>query len=65
MEQDERDGPDPEIVAALIERILRARNPRPRYQVGPWFERAAILARRLIPERVFEAGLARYYRVHS
>lgn len=61
MEDDERNGTPAKDVAVVVERILRSSNPKPRYQVGPWFERAALVAKKFIPEKAFDAGLSRYY----
>jgi NAD(P)-dependent dehydrogenase (short-subunit alcohol dehydrogenase family) len=51
-------GVPPEQVAETIERALRARRMRARYVVGR-DARAMILARRLLPDRVFDRAAAR------
>lgn len=60
-ETDERNGGTPEMVAALLERILRSPNPAPRYQVGPAFQRMAAALKGILPDRLFEWALAKYY----
>ncbi len=58
MARDERAGADPTAVAAAVERALVARRPRRRASVGPASERVGVLAKRLLPARVFEAASA-------
>jgi NAD(P)-dependent dehydrogenase (short-subunit alcohol dehydrogenase family) len=65
MEQDERNGPSPETVARVVERILQSGNPKLRYLVGPTFEQAAVIAKRFLPGKLFEVGLSRYYHLHK
>jgi len=62
-EDDERAGPDPEIVARLVARIVGARAPRARYTVGPAFQRIAGQLKALLPDGLFELFLATYYRL--
>jgi NAD(P)-dependent dehydrogenase (short-subunit alcohol dehydrogenase family) len=61
VEADERGGADPSVVAPLLYRILEHPNPRLRYTVGPWFQRAAVTLRRFLPDRAVEFGVATYY----
>ncbi len=63
MERDERGGADPALAARLVERIARARSPRLRYVVGPPFAHIVALLKRLLPARLFEWGLMKYYRI--
>lgn len=63
MEHDETQGATPEAVARLVLRIVGRRSPRLRYPVGPLSERLALVLKRLTPSRLFERGLAAYYRV--
>lgn len=51
-------GSDPDVVARVIERAIRSRRPRTRYAVG-FGARPAIVARRLLPDRAFDAILGR------
>jgi hypothetical protein len=59
MERDERNGVPPDDVAVLVRRILDARHPPRRVSVGKAGEGVGLLARRLLPYRVFEAGAKR------
>lgn len=63
MERDERTGGAPEAVAVLLERILRSPSPAPRYRVGPAFQRLAAALKGILPDRLFEWALAKYYRI--
>jgi NAD(P)-dependent dehydrogenase (short-subunit alcohol dehydrogenase family) len=59
MERDERNGVPADDVAALVRRIVDARHPPRRASVGKAGERVGLLAKRLLPYRVFEAGAKR------
>lgn len=59
MERDERNGVPPGDVAVLVRRILGARRPPRRVSVGKSSERVGVLAKRVLPFRVFEAGAKR------
>jgi NAD(P)-dependent dehydrogenase (short-subunit alcohol dehydrogenase family) len=54
MARDEQNGAAPEAVAAVVQRILDARRPPRRVSVGKAGERIGIVAKRLLPYRVFE-----------
>ncbi|MGQ9468169.1 MAG: SDR family oxidoreductase [Anaerolineae bacterium] len=63
VEHDERHGGSPETVAVLLERIIRSPNPAPRYRVGPAIQRLAAVLKGVLPGRLFEWALAKYYRI--
>jgi NAD(P)-dependent dehydrogenase (short-subunit alcohol dehydrogenase family) len=56
MERDEANGVPADDVATVIVRILQGRNPRRRVSVGKLGERVGIMAKRLLPWRVFEGA---------
>jgi NAD(P)-dependent dehydrogenase (short-subunit alcohol dehydrogenase family) len=56
MERDERNGAPPGHVAATVQRVLDARKPPRRVSVGKASERIGIIAKRLLPFRVFESA---------
>lgn len=56
MEEDEAKGVPPADVARVVERVLRARRPPRRASVGKVDERIGIMAKRLLPYRLFEKG---------
>jgi NAD(P)-dependent dehydrogenase (short-subunit alcohol dehydrogenase family) len=56
MERDERNGAPPGQVAATVQRVLDARKPPRRVSVGKASERIGVIAKRLLPFRVFEAA---------
>lgn len=62
MEHDEQNGAHPIRFARLIERILRARSPRLRYIVGPFYEQAAVWLKAVLPWPWFEWAFCTYYR---
>ena len=57
-------GSPPEVVAEAIGRAVTARRPKSRYAVGRG-ARSIILARRLLPDRVFDRVMRRLFRVLS
>jgi NAD(P)-dependent dehydrogenase (short-subunit alcohol dehydrogenase family) len=63
MEHDETNGATPEAVGRLVHRIIRMRSPRARYSVGPVSEKFALALKRFAPARLFEWGIATYYKV--
>lgn len=65
MENDERHGPSPDKIAFLLERIIQTPTPRPRYSVGPLFERIAYKLKGFLPARLFEWGVMKYYNISS
>jgi NAD(P)-dependent dehydrogenase (short-subunit alcohol dehydrogenase family) len=56
MERDERNGPPPADVAAVVQRVIESRRPPRRVSVGRASERIGVIAKRLLPFRLFEAG---------
>ena len=56
MERDEANGVPPDDVAVAVRRVLEARRPPRRTLVGKPVERAGVLAKRVLPFRVFEAA---------
>ena len=56
MERDEANGAPAEQVAATVQRVLSASRPPRRVSVGKAGERAGLIAKRLLPYRVFEAA---------
>ena len=56
MERDEANGVAPDDVAAVVQKVLDARRPPRRVSVGKAGERIGILAKRVLPFRVFEAA---------
>lgn len=63
MEKDEQNGPSPEALSRLVEKVIRSRNPRLRYVVAPLSQRGALILKKILPQRLFESSLMSYYRV--
>lgn len=57
MEKSERGGAEPRQVAVLLHKIVKARSPRLRYAVGPWYQCWGVAARHVLPARLFEWGV--------
>jgi NAD(P)-dependent dehydrogenase (short-subunit alcohol dehydrogenase family) len=58
-EKEEMNGPTPESICLLLEKILRSHNPRLRYSVGMLSQRIVVPCKRLLPGRLFEWLLSR------
>ncbi len=54
-------GSLPEVVAKLLEKVIRSGNPKPRYRVGPFMERVAANLKGVIPDSIFEKLVMRNY----
>ncbi len=54
MEADELGGSSPDVVAQALTKIVRSQRPRARYVVGPFYEKVAVWAKRLLPAALFE-----------
>jgi NAD(P)-dependent dehydrogenase (short-subunit alcohol dehydrogenase family) len=54
MERDESNGADPALVAKAVERVLGLKRPPRHISVGKSGERVGLIAKRLLPYRVFE-----------
>ena len=52
MASDEQNGPKPDAIARLVQKVIDDRRPRLRYTVGPASQRAAVWLKRLLPNRV-------------
>jgi NAD(P)-dependent dehydrogenase (short-subunit alcohol dehydrogenase family) len=61
IEADEQGGPDPEVVGRALVRIANKRVPKPRYIVGPFYERVAVWASHALPGALFEWLIMKYY----
>jgi NAD(P)-dependent dehydrogenase (short-subunit alcohol dehydrogenase family) len=56
MERDEINGAPAGDVAAVVQRVLESRRPPRRVSVGKAAERVSVLAKRVLPFKIFEAG---------
>jgi NAD(P)-dependent dehydrogenase (short-subunit alcohol dehydrogenase family) len=63
IERDETHGPSPDMIAQLVERIIRNPSPRLRYTVGATPGKQAITLKKIVPDRFFEWLLMKYYRL--
>jgi NAD(P)-dependent dehydrogenase (short-subunit alcohol dehydrogenase family) len=56
MERDEANGVGPDDVAVVVEKVLTSSRPRRRVSVGKRGERIGIMAKRVLPYRLFESA---------
>ena len=63
MEQDERNGCDPLLVAQLLDKIMKHRSLRLRYIVGPRAQILGVQLRKVVPSSLFEGLMARLYKL--
>jgi hypothetical protein len=64
MEKDERQGPSPEKLARLVERIITHPAPRLRYTAGAIPQRLGALLKRILPGRLFEWLMMATYKLN-
>jgi NAD(P)-dependent dehydrogenase (short-subunit alcohol dehydrogenase family) len=62
-ESDEESGSSPERIARLLHRILQESSPKVRYSTGEASQRAATILKGILPSKLFEWGLMKYYKV--
>jgi NAD(P)-dependent dehydrogenase (short-subunit alcohol dehydrogenase family) len=62
-ESDEEKGSSPERIARLLHRILQKPSPKVRYSTGEASQRAAAILKGILPSKLFEWGLMKYYKV--
>ena len=63
IEKDERSGMKPEALARKICRIVSAKNPRYTYIIASPLQKLSVLAKTLLPPRLFAWVLSLYYRL--
>lgn len=63
MEEDERNGCHPILVAQLLEKIIMQATPRLRYTVGPRLQLLGVHLRKLLPTWLFERLIMTLYRL--
>jgi NAD(P)-dependent dehydrogenase (short-subunit alcohol dehydrogenase family) len=61
MEQDERNGPAPEVVARLVERILQTASPNLRYKSGLFIQTFGVGLKRVVPYALYEKAMKKMY----
>ncbi len=54
-------GFDPEVMARVIEKIIRTPNPKPQYRVGPFVQRIFPALKQLVPSRMTEKIFLKKY----
>lgn len=59
----ETNGPSPERIAVMLDRILRNPSPRLRYISGITLQRFTVAAKKVVPDRVLEWILSKYFKL--
>jgi len=63
IEADETGGCSPEQVARLLERIVTKESTRLRYIVGPVSERLSVVLKKILPSKLFQWTIMKYYQL--
>lgn len=63
IEHDENTGLKPEYLARKISRIVRSKRPRYHYIIATFLQKLAVVARTILPPRVFAWVMSLYYKV--
>lgn len=63
IEEEVETGANPKIIGELVDRIIRSRRPRLRYNVGNLTSKAAVWLKFVLPDRLFESLMMRHYRM--
>jgi len=63
IEEDERNGQEPGILAARIAGILECRNPRQRYIIASFDQKLAVILKYILPGKLFRLILESHYKI--
>lgn len=63
IEHDETSGLKPDVLAAKISEIVRKKNPKYNYIVATFLQRLSVLAKTILPPRMFACVLSLYYKL--
>jgi len=63
VESGERNGPTPEPIAKLVNRVISMNSPRLRYTVGKISQRVSVPLKKILPSHLFESLIANNFRV--
>ncbi len=56
-------GLEPVVMGRLVEKIIRMRNPKMQYKIGPFVQKILPLAKVLLPQRIFENIMLNLYKL--
>ena len=62
VETGEQNGPTPELIAALVLKVINMKAPRLRYTVGNFSQRMAVPLKKILPSNFFESVIANNFR---
>jgi NAD(P)-dependent dehydrogenase (short-subunit alcohol dehydrogenase family) len=60
----EQNGPTPESIAILINKVISMNSPRPRYTVGKISQRIAVPLKKILPSRLFESLIVNTFQMN-
>ena len=63
IEKDEGNGWEPIVLAKRVVKIVECQNPRQRYFITSFIGRLAVVAKRILPPKLFRLGIQAYYGV--
>jgi hypothetical protein len=56
-------GKNPFLMAQVIHKIIRSKNPRIHYKVGAFLQKFSIVLKRILPDLWYEKLLSRFYNI--
>ncbi|MDT0676008.1 SDR family oxidoreductase [Autumnicola musiva] len=56
-------GKDPELMAKAVYKIIRTKNPKGHYRVGEQLQKLSIGLKRILPDKVYEKMLLKFYKL--
>jgi NAD(P)-dependent dehydrogenase (short-subunit alcohol dehydrogenase family) len=56
-------GKNPLLMAQVIHKIIRSKNPRVHYKVGAFLQKFSIVLKRILPDLWYEKLLSRFYNI--
>ncbi len=56
-------GSDPQVMAKMVYKIIKTKNPKVHYKVGVFMQKFSIVLKRLLPDKVYEKLLMNHYKI--
>lgn len=56
-------GSNPDIMAAIVYKIINSKNPKGHYKVGEFMQKFSIILKRILPDKIYEKMLINHYKL--